>query len=57
MEKRKIVFHLNCLEHGGAERFGHLPIAGQFSTDGHGMVPPLHKFQSMIAQFVGFVKI
>ena len=20
MEKRKIVFHLNCLEHGGAER-------------------------------------
>ena len=44
-------------EHGGAERFGHLPIVGQFSTDGHGMVPPLHKFPSMIAHFGGFVKI
>lgn len=37
MEKRKIVFHLNCLEHGGAERVVS-NLANQFGKEGYEVI-------------------
>ena len=37
MEKRKIVFHLNCLEHGGAERVVS-NLANQFGREGYEVI-------------------
>lgn len=37
MEKRKIVFHLNCLEHGGAERVVS-NLANQFAQEGYEVI-------------------
>lgn len=37
MEKRKIVFHLNCLEHGGAERVVS-NLANQFGQEGYEVI-------------------
>ena len=37
MEKRKIVFHLNCLEHGGAERVVS-NLSNQFAKEGYEVI-------------------
>ena len=37
MEKRKIVFHLNCLEHGGAERVVS-NLANRFGQEGYDVI-------------------